>query len=132
MLVHFARCCSPMNGDPIVGYVSRGRGIIIHQQNCSNLANISDFEERKLAVEWEGTTLIRRFRIEARFAPDLFSEIEGAIRKQQGYLLDVRLEEDTAKRLSCVFTLQFESLDNLRKAVKNIRAIPSVLFIQGL
>ena len=132
MLVHFARCCSPMNGDPIVGYVSRGRGIIIHQQNCSNLANISDFEERKLAVEWEGTTLIRRFRIEARFAPDLFSEIEGAIRKQQGYLLDGRLEEDTAKRLSGVFTLQFESLDNLRKAVKNIRAIPSVFFIQGL
>ena len=132
MLVHFARCCNPMNGDPIVGYVSRGRGIIIHQQNCSNLANISDFEERKLAVEWEGTTLIRRFRIEARFAPDLFSEIEGAIRKQQGYLLDGRLEEDTAKRLSGVFTLQFESLDNLRKAVKNIHAIPSVLFIQGL
>ncbi|MDR1399981.1 MAG: RelA/SpoT family protein [Treponema sp.] len=132
MLVHFARCCSPMNGDPIVGYVSRGRGIIIHQQHCSNLANISDFEERKLVVEWEGTTLIRRFRIEARFAPDLFSEIEGAIRKQQGYLLEGRLEEHTAKRLSGVFTLQFESMDNLHKAVKNIRTIPSVLYIHSL
>ncbi|MDR2419287.1 MAG: RelA/SpoT family protein [Treponema sp.] len=132
MLVHFARCCSPVNGDPIVGYVSRGRGIIIHQRNCSNLANISDFEERKLAVEWEGTTLIRRFRIEARLAPDLFSEIEGAIRKQQGYLLGGRLEKDAEKRLSGVFTLQFESPDDLRKAIKNIRAIPSVLYIQGL
>jgi GTP pyrophosphokinase len=132
MLVHFARCCSPINGDPIVGYVSRGRGIIIHQQNCSNLAHISDFEERKLTVEWEGTTLIRRFRIEARFAPDLFSEIEGAIRKQHGYLLGGRLEEDATKRLSGVFTLQFELPDDLRKAIKNIRAIPSVLYIQSL
>jgi GTP pyrophosphokinase len=132
LLVHFARCCRPVNGDPIVGYVSRGRGIIIHQRNCPNLSNISDFEERKLAVEWEETTLIRRFRIEARFAPDLFSEIEGAIRKQHGYLLNGRLEEDSAKRLSGVFTLQFESPDDLHKAVKNIRAIPSVLYIQGL
>ncbi len=51
-MVRLANCCTPTREDTIIGYVSRGRGIIIHREGCSNFKNIQNIEERKIAVEW--------------------------------------------------------------------------------
>jgi GTP pyrophosphokinase len=134
LMIRFARCCRPVTGDPIIGYVSRGRGIIIHRKSCGNLANIPDFEERKIETEWENadSVLVKHFKIEARLSADLFSEIEGAVRKHQGHLIEGRLEETTANRLTGFFTMQIESPASLKRVIKNIRGIPGVYSIQTL
>jgi GTP pyrophosphokinase len=134
LMIRFARCCRPVTGDPIIGYVSRGRGIIIHRKTCSNLANIPDFEERKIETEWEnaGSVLVKHFKIEARLSADLFSEIEGAVRKHQGHLIEGRLEETATNRLTGFFTMQLESPASLKRVIKNIRGIPGVYSIQTL
>jgi GTP pyrophosphokinase len=134
MMIRFARCCRPLTGDPIIGYVSRGRGIIVHRKNCANIANLPDFEERKIETEWEnaGAALVKRFRIEARHSADLFSEIEGAVRKNQGHLIEGRLEETASSRLTGFFTMQMESPEDLKRVTKNIRSIPTVLSVQLL
>ncbi len=133
MMIHFARCCSPITGDPIVGYVSRGRGIIVHRRNCHNLAHIADFADRKIDVEWEhaASKTLSKFRVEAKWAPDLFSEIEGAIRKYQGHLIEGRLEESTTNRLSGFFTMELENEEDVKKALKSLRNIPSVIALQA-
>ncbi|MFP3090903.1 RelA/SpoT family protein [Treponema sp. TIM-1] len=134
MMIHFAKCCHPVIGDPIIGYVSRGRGIIIHRKNCSNLANIPDFLERKIETEWENaaSVLVKRFKVEARLSTDLFSEIEGAVRKYQGHLIEGRLEETSVNHLTGFFTMQLEQSEDLKKVLKNIRGIPAVFSIQTL
>jgi GTP pyrophosphokinase len=134
MLVRFARCCNPVTGDSIIGYVSRGRGIIIHRKNCANLANIPEFEERKIETEWEnaGSLLVRRFRVEARPSANVFSEIESAVRKRNGHLIEGRLEENSARRLSGFFTVQLTDADDLKAAVKNIRGIPGIISVQAV
>jgi GTP pyrophosphokinase len=134
MMIRFARCCHPVTGDAIIGYVSRGRGIIIHRKNCSNLVNIPDFEERKIETEWENaaSVLVKRFKIDARLSADLFSEIEGAIRKRQGHLIEGRLEETAANRLTGFFTMQLEQAGDLKTVLKNIRGIPGILNLQPL
>jgi GTP pyrophosphokinase len=134
LMIRFARCCRPVTGDPIIGYISRGRGIIIHRRNCSNLANIPDFEERKIEAEWENavSVLVKRFKIEAKLRTSLFSEIEGAVRKHQGHLIEGRLEETTANRLTGFFTMQLESPDSLKRVIRNIRGIPGLYSIHEL
>jgi GTP pyrophosphokinase len=134
MMIRFARCCRPVAGEPIVGYVSRGRGIIVHRKNCRNLSNIPDFEERKIETEWENSfsALIKRFRIEARSQANFFSEIEGAARKYQGHLIEGKLEETAPNRLTGFFTMQLENAGDLKKLTRNIRLIPGVLGIQTL
>jgi GTP pyrophosphokinase len=145
LLIRFARCCNPITGDPIIGYVSRGRGIIIHRKNCANLANINEFEKRKTEAEWENSSkaLVKRFRIDARYSANLFSEIEGAIRRRQGHIIEGRLEETAAKefppskggganRLAGFFTIQVAQTEDLKPVMKNIRGIPGVLGIQLL
>ncbi|MBP7553668.1 MAG: bifunctional (p)ppGpp synthetase/guanosine-3',5'-bis(diphosphate) 3'-pyrophosphohydrolase, partial [Spirochaetes bacterium] len=52
LLFNFAKCCNPSPKDDIIGFVSRGRGIIIHKADCKSLKNIKDFENRKIEVNW--------------------------------------------------------------------------------
>ena len=53
MLVRFARCCTPLPGDDIVGYITRGRGISVHRRDCTNMSNMMIAPERFLPVRWE-------------------------------------------------------------------------------
>ncbi|MDR3123018.1 MAG: RelA/SpoT family protein [Treponema sp.] len=139
MMIRFAKCCNPVSGDPIVGYVSRGRGIIIHRKNCGNLAHISDFAERRIETEWEwkrerekDNALIKRFKIEARYSANLFSEIEGAVRKQNGHLVGGRLDDTADNHLTGFFTIQLKDPEDLSTVMKSIRGIPAVYSILSL
>jgi len=131
MMIRFALCCHPTTGDDIVGYISRGRGIIVHKKGCRNLQYISDFSARKIEVEWETISPreTRRFRVVARHTRDLFSEIEGAIRKFKGALIEGKVEEDESGRLEATFTVELDRKDDFKKVMKNVRAIPQVLNI---
>jgi GTP pyrophosphokinase len=133
MLIRFAKCCRPILGDPIVGYVSRGRGIVIHRRNCSNLTAIPDIGERLIETEWESASFpIRRFRVEAKKKEALFSEIEGAVRKFQGHLIEGKLEETSENHLTGYFTVQLEAPEDAAKVLRQIRGIPAVFSIQSL
>ena len=134
MMIRFANCCHPTTGDDIVGYVSRGRGIIVHKRGCSNLANIPDFEARGIEVEWETVSPreTRRFRVVARRTFDLFSEIESAIRKFQGNLIEGRVEETDDGRLDAQFTVELDRRDDFKKVMKSVRSIPQVLNITAV
>lgn len=132
MLIHFANCCNPRVGDDIVGYVSRGRGMIIHRKDCRNFLNIKDISDRSLEVEWETVSpkTIFKFSVTARQTGDLFSEIEGAIRKKHGHLIEGRVEQSETsahQNLSGYFTMELDKGADIEIIVKNIRAIPNIL-----
>jgi guanosine-3',5'-bis(diphosphate) 3'-pyrophosphohydrolase len=134
MMISLAKCCNPHRGDEIIGYVSRGRGIIVHRKNCRNLKNMSEIEERSIEVEWETTAprLTRRFRVVSRITQDLFAEIEGAIRKYQGHLIEGRLSDEEQDRLNGSFTMEVGNEDDFKKVVKSIKSIPSIISINPL
>lgn len=134
MMIRFAQCCSPRTGDDIVGYVSRGRGIIIHRRDCRNLRSIEDVSERLIDVEWETVSpkTTRRLKVVSHMTNDLFSEIEGAIRKFHGHLIEGKVDETPSGTLEAFFTVEIERRQDLRKVNKCIRAIPAVMNLQEL
>jgi len=134
MMISIAKCCTPSTGDDIIGYVSRGRGIIVHRRDCPNLKHIQDFENRSVEVEWETASPkeVRRFRVTSKMTSDLFSEIEGAVRKYHGHLIEGKLDEDERGNLSGRFSMELESRDDFKKVMKAIRTIPSVINIQPI
>jgi GTP pyrophosphokinase len=131
-MIRIAGCCRPVTGDAIVGYVSRGRGIIVHRADCRSLAAIPDFAERRIEVSWESTASFTtaRFRLTAKRSPDLFAEIEAAVRKFQGHLREGRLGERGDGTMSGSFTMEVESREDVKKALKAIRSVPTVLSIE--
>jgi GTP pyrophosphokinase len=134
MMIRLARCCNPAAGDPIVGYISRGRGIIVHRADCPNLKNIKEFDERYLEVEWETVSpkATRRFEFTARKTTNLFSEVEGAIKKYHGHLIEGKLDENIPETLQGFFTVELENGRDFDQVLKSLRTIPSVLQIRSV
>jgi len=132
LMIRIAGCCRPVTGDAIVGYVSRGRGIIVHRADCRSLAAVPDFQERRIEVSWESTASLvtARFRIVARRSPDLFAEIESAMHKFQGHLREGRLGERGDGNMEGSFTMEVSSRDDVRRVLKSVRGLPSVLSIE--
>ena len=64
MLVRLAKCCTPVPGDPILGYISLGRGITIHREDCPNVKALMRNPERFTPVEWEGGATTSSFRVQ--------------------------------------------------------------------
>jgi GTP pyrophosphokinase len=134
MMIHLAGCCQPAAGDQIVGYISRGRGIIVHKASCPNLSNIKEFDERHLEVEWETVSpkATRRFEVTARKTTNLFSEVEGAIKKFHGHLIEGKLDENIPETLQGFFTVELDNGRDFDQVLKSLRTIPSVLQIRSV
>ncbi|THB64258.1 MAG: bifunctional (p)ppGpp synthetase/guanosine-3',5'-bis(diphosphate) 3'-pyrophosphohydrolase, partial [Spirochaetaceae bacterium] len=132
MMIRFANCCHPKTGDPIVGYVSRGRGIIIHHRDCKNLKGISEIDNRMIDVSWETVSpkVTRRLFVSARQTGNLFSEIEGAIKKTRGHLIEGRIDDGDAGNLEARFTLEIEHISDMDAIIRAIRQLPSILTIR--
>jgi len=132
MLIRSALCCTPSTGDAIVGYVSRGRGITVHKADCPSLATIKDFAERRIEVEWETVSpkSTQRFQVTARRSANLFSEIEGALKKFGGHLIEGKLD-DERDTLRGSFTVELDKREDFSRVLKSLRTIPSVMSIQG-
>ncbi len=133
VMISIAQCCTPVPGDSIVGYISRGRGIIVHRSDCPNLSHMSEIEQRRIAVEWEaGTeTITKRFLVTSKRTQNLFSEIEGAIRKEHGHLISGSLVDDETGNLQGTFTMECDHKEDFNKIVKAIRGIPNVISISS-
>jgi GTP pyrophosphokinase len=131
VMISIAQCCNPVPGDPIVGYISRGRGVIIHKTDCPNLVHMAEIDQRKIPVEWEaGTeTITKRFLVTSRRTQNLFSEIEGAIRNSHGHLISGSLVDDEIGNLQGTFTMECDREDDFKKIIKAIRTIPNVINI---
>jgi GTP diphosphokinase / guanosine-3',5'-bis(diphosphate) 3'-diphosphatase len=133
IMIRLAQCCTPSTGDSIVGYVSRGRGITVHKIGCPSIASIKDFAERSIEVEWETVSpkSTRRFQVTARMTSNLFSEIEGALKKFGGHLIEGKLEESNHDTLRGFFTVELDNREDFAKVMKSLRTIPTVLNIQA-
>ncbi len=131
MMIRFAQCCEPTTGDEIIGYVSRGRGIVVHRMDCPNLRFIPEFQERRIEVEWETVSPreTRRFHVVAHKSFDLFSEIEGAVRKLKGHLIEGRIADGSNGNIEAYFTLEMDRRDDFKRILKSIRAVPAVMTI---
>jgi len=134
LMIKLANCCNPTMGDDIVGYVSRGRGIIVHQKGCKNLKGINEIKDRQIEVVWETVSplVTRRFQFMANKTSDLFSEIEGAVRKHRGHLIEGKLEEDHKGHLVGQFTMELQKKEDTQKILKALRTVPSILNIQKI
>jgi guanosine-3',5'-bis(diphosphate) 3'-pyrophosphohydrolase len=132
IMIRIAQCCTPSTGDAIVGYVSRGRGITVHRIGCPSIASIKDFGERSIDVEWETVSpkSTRRFQVTARLSSNLFSEIEGALKKFGRHLIEGKLEEE-GETLRGSFTVELDNREDFSRVMKSLRTIPSVMNIAG-
>jgi guanosine-3',5'-bis(diphosphate) 3'-pyrophosphohydrolase len=131
LLVRFANCCSPIPGDPITGYVTRGKGVTVHRANCPSVLSERDIE-RLIDVEWESVdqqTYPITIRIDAMDRPGLLNEITNVVAEYKVNIVAASIGTHPDGTATITATLKVTSLQQLSKVlvrIERIRDITSV------
>ena len=129
LLINLARCCNPMPGDPIVGFITRGRGVSVHHENCANIRAL-DEPERLLEVSWEQTDSLRLYRVPisiiAYDRAGLMRDISTLLADEKINLSEVAV---TTKQEIATFqlTMEISDLTRLSRVMTRVEDIPSVV-----
>ena len=133
LLTHLANCCRPVPGDPIIGYITRGRGVTVHRYDCPNALKVID-RERMIEVNWgakETKTYAVDIIIRAYDRSGLVRDISHVIANEQINIqnLDVmtRRKNNTAELL---VTLEISSLTHLIKLMDKIEQLPNIIYVR--
>ena len=129
LLVKLAKCCTPVPGDDILGFVTRGSGISVHRLDCSNAASLQAEPERLIPVEWAPnakSSFLVAIQIEALDRNRLLSDITRALSDQHVNILSAGLT--TTKDRICRAKFTFETADptHLDHVLRAVRGVPAV------
>ena len=129
MLVKLARCCTPVPGDAIVGFVTRGRGVSVHRSDCSNVADLKRDEDRFVPVDWSGETtssFLVQIEVEALDRKHLLRDITAVLGDLHINITaaQVGTAKDRVARLR--FTFELGDPSHLEEALRAIRSVSGV------
>lgn len=129
-LVRFSRCCNPVPGDLIVGYITRGRGVSVHRADCPNIHSMSDFENRMIDVRWAQSVnrvYNAELAIKAFDRSNLLLEIAGALAelKLNTKAINARTTRDNYDLID--LTVEITERDQLEKLIKKLNRIENVV-----
>lgn len=129
MMVRFARCCSPIEGDDIIGYISRGRGVTIHRTNCPNLNYLE--KERLIDAQWqmkEDTSFTANIKVIAMKSDNNIGRLTNLI---TGLKINIKGFEakDTGENFLCTLIVDVKNkteLENVINAIRNMKNVTNV------
>lgn len=128
-LVKFSKCCNPVPGDDIIGYVTKGRGVSIHRKDCINVKDLIQEEERIIDVEWYDTEKAS-YKVEIEMRSNdrdgLVADIAREMNNLKANMIVINSKVGNDKIVETDMTVEVESLDELNKVLKALRKIDSV------
>jgi guanosine-3',5'-bis(diphosphate) 3'-pyrophosphohydrolase len=134
-VVHYGRCCHPIPGDLIVGYISAGRGIVIHKQSCKNARDIRKQAHKWINVEWSedvNTEFSVSLRVVAQHRKGVLATIASAIADSEANIEHVNTAEGEEKLYSLDFILLVKNRKHLADIMRNLRLLDMVVSITRL
>ena len=130
LVVSYARCCHPIPGDEIMGYLSTGRGVVIHRNNCGNLHQFSKHPGKWLAVDWE-PEIERDFsseiRVDMKNQPGSLAEVALKIAEAGSNIEQVSVSEDDEDFAEMTFHILVKNRTNLANVLRGIRSMRNVV-----
>jgi GTP pyrophosphokinase len=133
LMVFRARCCNPIRGEKIVGYVTRGKGVSVHSAACSNVLNLLYDPERRIAVEWDkgkdGTPYTVRLTIQVEDRKGILADVSSKIAGINTNIRNVEATvDDQMGRID--MTVEISDVKHLQKVIKSLRSIAGVVDVE--
>lgn len=137
LLIRISRCCNPVPGDEIVGYITKGRGVSIHRKNCPNVIAAKDAENRLIDVEWEDTTSkSQEYNAELQIVgynrSGLLNEVLQVVNSMTKNLNNVMGKVDNNKMATITLTVGIQNIHQLDKIIDKIKSIPDVYGVKRM
>jgi GTP pyrophosphokinase len=135
LMVFRARCCNPIRGEKIVGYITRGKGVSVHSATCPNVVNLLYDPERRIEVEWDKSDAVARYTVK------LTMEVEdrkGLLAAVSAKIADINTniknmeartaDDDQHARID--MTVEISDLKHLEKVIKSLRGVEGVIGVE--
>ncbi|HBQ20392.1 MAG: GTP pyrophosphokinase [Deltaproteobacteria bacterium GWA2_38_16] len=134
VLVRFAHCCNPLPGDPIIGFVTRGRGVSVHQAGCAKMFACDP--DRKIDVEWDLDTKVVRHHIKVKVVckdePGLLVEMSRVFTSRGVNISQAQIRTTRDKKAISTFEVDIMDLEQLQKVMKAMEALPGVISVERI
>ncbi|WP_029089079.1 RelA/SpoT family protein [Brevibacterium album] len=137
LLIKLARCCTPVPGDAIVGFVTRGQGVSVHRSDCTNLGSMRAEPERFVEVEWTGSTqgtYLVNIQVEALDRAGLLSDITRVLSETHVNILSASVATSRARVAQSRFVFEMSDgshLDSVLAAVRKVDGVFDVYRVSG-
>jgi len=128
----FGNCCHPIPGDPIIGYLSAGKGLVVHQTTCPNVAEMRKQPDRIVRVDWEAEVsgdFRVQLRIEVANRPGVLATVAAAIAEANSNIENVEYLERDAHSASLLFTIEVRHREHLAEVMRRVRRADVVLVV---
>ncbi|MRH43015.1 RelA/SpoT family protein [Aquibacillus halophilus] len=136
LLVRLSKCCNPVPGDEIVGYITKGRGVSVHREDCSNI-NTEEAQDRILHVEWENSdTQTKQYHVDLEISGfdrrGLLNDVLQAVNETKTNIIAVNGKSDRNKMALIHLTILIHNTSNLRKIVDRLKQIKDVYTVKRM
>ncbi|MBI2566563.1 MAG: bifunctional (p)ppGpp synthetase/guanosine-3',5'-bis(diphosphate) 3'-pyrophosphohydrolase [Candidatus Schekmanbacteria bacterium] len=131
--LRFAKCCSPVPGDAIVGIITRGRGVSIHTANCPNAQDLDYDPDRRVEVEWDITqaeTYAVKITVHGADRPGLFAETTAAISRLKINILTGKMEVIDGNKFMGYFVIEIPDADKLEEVISALEKVQGVTAVE--
>lgn len=129
-LVKLSKCCNPLPGDEIIGYITKGRGVSVHRKDCPNVADLLKEQNRIIDVKWYNDEKKSSYTVEIEiFANDrngLLGDIVQKLNDSKVRLISVNAKATKERIAITEVTLEVDSVESLNKVIRELRKIDSV------
>ena len=132
LLVRFAKCCHPIPGDPIVGFITRGKGVTVHLRSCPTVLTEREVP-RLIEVEWEAAptqTYPIAIRVEAYDRTGLLNDITQVVAENKVNIMAASVQTNTDHTALLRATLQVASVSQLARVMSRIEGLKDVISVQ--
>ena len=129
MWVKLARCCTPVPGDEIIGFVTRGQGVSVHRKDCTNADNLLATPERIVDVSWSSTVasaFVVAVYIEGLDRTGMLAEISSTLAEEKVSILSVRLETSKDRKFRSTITFETAETTHVQHIMKRLNRLPGV------
>jgi GTP pyrophosphokinase len=135
LLVFRARCCNPIRGEKIVGYITRGKGVSVHSSTCPNVVNLLYDPERRIDVEWDKTepaasSYTVKLTMEVEDRKGLLAAVSAKIADINTNIKNMEARTDEDRRARIDVTVEISDLKHLEKVIKSLRGVDGVLGVE--
>ncbi len=133
LLVYRAKCCNPIMGEPIVGYITRGKGVSVHSLACPNVTNLVYDPERRIAVEWESGAeggYEVRLAVGLQDRPGALAAVTAALAAVKTDVRDAQVRTFDDKTASIELTVRISDKKHLDRVVKSVRGVSGVIDVE--
>lgn len=128
LMVRYAQCCQPVPGDPVTGYVTRGRGVSIHRADCPNLLFLTHEPERRLEIDWQeadGERFLVRLALEGNDRRGLYADVAAAAGDTGTNIRSMELKSTDGKAIGSLL-VEVENLNHLTRIIKAVRKVKGI------